>query len=182
VPAGFVELLAGPEVASDGAYARSIAPPDHWNLVDVIAVVSQKHKAVGSTSGHALARTSPLQPGRVAGAPERQDRCRDALLSRNFPQLAELVEQDSNLMHAVMMTSNPALFYWEPITLAIMKSVRRWRTEDQLAVCYTLDAGPNVHCLCLADAAPEVERRLRDNLDVSRILVASPGPAARITG
>lgn len=182
VPAGFVELLAGPEAASDDAYARSIAPPDHWNLVDVIAVVSQKHKAVGSTSGHALARTSPLQPGRVAGAAERVDRCRDAVLSRNFAQLAELVELDSNLMHAVMMTSNPALFYWEPITLAIMKAVRRWRTEDELAVCYTIDAGPNVHCLCPPEAAPEVERRLRDNLDVNRLLIATPGPAARLAG
>jgi diphosphomevalonate decarboxylase len=148
--------------------------------VDVIAVVSQKHKAVGSTSGHALARTSQLQAARVASADERLARCRAALLGRNFTQLAEIVENDSNLMHAVMMTSTPALFYWEPITLAIMKSVRRWRAEDNLSVCYTIDAGPNVHCLCTAEAAPEVERRLRDNLDVSRILVAPPGGATRL--
>jgi diphosphomevalonate decarboxylase len=83
-------------------------------------------------------------------------------------------------MHAVMMTSTPSLFYWEPITLAIMKAVRRWRSEDNLAVCYTLDAGPNVHCLCPAEAAPEVERRLRENLDVNRILVAQPGGPARL--
>ena len=180
VPTGFVELYAGPETGSDDAFARSIAPPEHWNLVDVIAVVSQKHKAVGSTSGHALARTSPLQVGRVAGAAERLERCREAVLGRDFARLAEIVELDSNLMHSVMMTSAPSLFYWEPITLAIMKSVRRWRAEDSLPVCYTIDAGPNVHCLCLADAAPEVERRLRDNLDVSRILVAPPGGAARL--
>jgi diphosphomevalonate decarboxylase len=180
LPAGFVELHAGPDLTSDEAYAESIAPPDHWNLVDVIAVVSQKHKAVGSTSGHALARTSPLQEARVAGAADRLARCRAALLGRNFPQFAELVEQDSNLMHSVMMTSAPALFYWEPITLAIMKSVRRWRAEDSLPVCYSIDAGPNVHCLCTADAAAEVERRLRDNLDVTRLLVAQPGGAARV--
>lgn len=179
IPAGFVELRLGPASDSAGAYAGSIAPPEYWGLVDVIAVVSQKHKAVGSTSGHALARTSPLQPARVAGAAERLERCKEAIQTRNFSLLAEIVEHDSNLMHAVMMTSTPALFYWEPITLAIMKSVRRWRAEDKVAVCYTIDAGANVHCLCLAEAAPEVERRLRDNLDVSRILVAQPGGAAR---
>lgn len=180
IPTGFVELLAEPDTGSDAAYAQSIAPPDHWALVDVIAVVSQKHKAVGSTSGHALARTSPLQPARVAGAADRLARCREALLSRNFPVLADIVENDSNLMHAVMMTSTPTLFYWEPITLAIMKSVRRWRAEDHLAVCYTIDAGANVHCLCTAEAAPEVERRLRDNLDVNRLLIAQPGGPARL--
>jgi diphosphomevalonate decarboxylase len=82
-------------------------------------------------------------------------------------------------MHAVMLTSTPLLLYWEPITLAIMKSVRRWRSEG-LAVGYTIDAGPNVHCLCPPDAAPEVERRLRENLDVTRILVAHPGGPARL--
>ena len=178
IPTGFVELCAGP--ASDSAYAESIAPPDHWNLVDVIAVVSQKHKAVGSTSGHALAPTSPLQPARVATTAQRLERCKEAVQSHNFSLLADSVELDSNLMHAVMMTSTPALFYWEPITLAIMKSVRRCRAEDKVAVCYTIDAGANVHCLCLPEAAPEVERRLRDNLDVTRLLIAHPGGPARL--
>jgi diphosphomevalonate decarboxylase len=180
IPAGFVELGAGTGTDPDSAFAYAIAPPEHWNLVDVIAIVSQKHKAVGSTSGHALARTSPLQDARVATAADRLARCRDALLTRNFPLFADLLEHDSNMMHAVMMTSTPSLFYWEPITLAIMKSVRRWRAQDNLAVCYTIDAGANVHCVCLAEAAPEVERRLRDNLDVNRLLVAPPGGPARL--
>jgi diphosphomevalonate decarboxylase len=182
IPGGFVELRTGDGDGHDSAsaYAASIAPPDHWNLVDVIAVVSQKHKAVGSTSGHALARTSPLQDARIATAADRLAHCREAVLARNFPLLADIVETDSNIMHAVMMTSTPALFYWEPITLAIIKAVRRWRAQDGLSVCYTIDAGANVHCLCPTDAAAEVERRLRDNLDVNRLLVAQPGGPARL--
>jgi diphosphomevalonate decarboxylase len=182
IPAGFVEWQMGAPDQPETSRAVSIAPPDHWNLVDVIAVVSQKHKTVGSSSGHALARTSPLQAARVEAAPERLVRCREALLGRNFAQLTEVVETDSNLMHAVMMTSTPPLLYWEPITIAIMKAIRRWRAENNLAVCFTIDAGPNVHCLCPAEAAPEVERRLRENLDVHRILTATPGGPAHLTG
>jgi len=100
-------------------------------------------------------------------------------VAKDFGHLADLVEADSDLMHAVMMTSTPPLLYWEPITVAIMKSVRRWRSEG-LAVCFTIDAGPNVHCLCPAEAAPEVERRLHENLDIKRVLVASPGGPARL--
>jgi diphosphomevalonate decarboxylase len=179
VPGGFVEWAAGQDGQPEASYAYSIAPPEHWDLVDVIALVSQKQKSVSSTSGHVLARTSPLQDARVAGAAERLKRCRDALLAKDFTRFADIVEADSNLMHAVMLTSSPPIIYWEPITLAVMKSVRRWRAED-LPVCFTIDAGPNVHCLCPASAAPEVERRLRSNLDVTRILRAAPGGPARL--
>jgi len=179
VPGGFVEWTVGQDGQPETSFAFSIAPPEHWELVDVIAIVSQKQKAVSSTSGHVLARTSPLQEARVAGAAGRLQRCRDALLAKDFTRFAEIVEADSNLMHAVMLTSNPPIIYWEPITLAIMKSIRRWRAED-LPVCFTIDAGPNVHCLCPAQAAPEVERRLRSNLDVTRILLAGPGGPARL--
>ena len=179
VPGGFVEWVTGDDGKPETSFAHSIAPPEHWGIVDVIAVVSQNQKAVSSTSGHALAKSSPLQAARVATVPERLDRCRDAILGKDFARFAEVVEADSNMMHAVMLTSNPALFYWEPITLAIMKAVRRWRSED-LPVCYTIDAGPNVHCLCPAESAPEVERRLRHNLDVKRVLLAAPGGPARL--
>ena len=57
--------------------------------------------------------------------------------------------------------------------------MRRWRSEG-LPVCFSIDAGPNVHCLCPAEAAPEVERRLHVNLDVKRVLVAGPGGPARL--
>ncbi|MCC7358220.1 MAG: diphosphomevalonate decarboxylase [Anaerolineales bacterium] len=181
VPGGFVEWGPGQPGQPDSSFGVSIAPPGYWDLVDVIAVISQKHKIVGSTGGHALAGTSPLQAARVGSVPDRLERCRAALLARDFDHFAEVVEADSNIMHAVMMTSAPPLFYWEPITLAIIKAVRRWRAEG-LPVCYSIDAGPNVHCLCPGEHAAEVERRLRENLDANRLLVARPGGPARLLG
>jgi diphosphomevalonate decarboxylase len=62
-------------------------------------------------------------------------------LQRDFAALADVVELDSNLMHAVMMTSAPRLIYWQPATLGVMQAVQEWR-EAGLEVCYTIDAGP----------------------------------------
>lgn len=177
VPTGFVEWYAGD--SHDTSFAESIAPPDHWELVDVIALVSSAHKAIGSRQGHTSAGTSDLQSARVTGADARIEACRTALLERDFTAFADVVEHDSNLMHAVMMTSRPPLFYWLPPTLTIMQAVRDWRTEG-IAVCYTLDAGPNVHCLCLQTHAKEVEARLRRIQGVEDVLVAGPGQGARI--
>lgn len=181
VPTGFVQWHLGETGANADAssYAESIAAPDYWDLVDLIAVVSQAHKPVGSSAGHRSADTSDLQAARVAGAEERFNRCKQALLERDFAAFADVVEHDSNLMHAVMMTSQPPLFYWLPPTLTIMAQVRAWRAEG-LRVCYTLDAGANVHCLCLSDDSAEIEARLRAGEGVVEVLRAAPGGPAEV--
>ena len=158
IPGGFVEWHAAN--AHVDSFAETIAPPDHWRLVDVIAIVSHQHKRVGSTAGHASADSSIFQSARVETAADRLQAAKQAIAQRDFERLARVVEADSNLMHAVMMTSQPALFYWQPRTLAVMAAVRSWREEDGLRVCYTLDAGPNVHCICAAEDAQAVAERL----------------------
>jgi diphosphomevalonate decarboxylase len=177
IPAGIVEWYSGGTHSE--SWAESIAPPDYWGLVDVIAIVSSEHKAVGSTEGHQSANTSPLQAARVAGAAERLAICKAAILGRDFAAFADIVELDSNLMHSVMMTSRPPLFYWLPTSLVIMQGVPRWR-EDGLRVCYTLDAGPNVHCICLRNDAAEVSKRLKSLSGVVDVKTAGVGVGAVI--
>jgi diphosphomevalonate decarboxylase len=177
VPGGFVEWGAGE--SDEDSYAFSIAPPEHWDLADCVAIVSSGHKKTGSTEGHALAGTSPLQGARVADAPRRLESCRRAILERDFEAFAAVVELDSDMMHAVMMTSSPGLFYWQPASLAVMASVREWRGSG-LPVCYTVDAGPNVHVLCPREQAEGVERRVRETPGVQDVLVAGVGGPARI--
>jgi diphosphomevalonate decarboxylase len=177
VPGGFVEWRAGTD--DESSYAYSLAPAKHWDLVDCVAVVSQAHKPTGSTQGHALAESSPLQAARVASAAGRLEACRNAIVQRDFAALAAVAELDCNLMHAVMMTSQPPLLYWQPATLAVMHAVQEWRA-DGLPVFYTIDAGPNVHVLCPAEASPEVTGRLRQIEGVKKVLNAHPGGPARL--
>jgi diphosphomevalonate decarboxylase len=172
IPGGFVEWQAG--TSDEDSFAFSIAPPDHWKLVDCVAIVSAAHKKTGSTEGHAVAPTSPLQAGRVADAPRRLDICRKAILERDFTSFASIVELDSDMMHAVMMTSTPALHYWKPASLEVMQCVRQWRIEG-IPVGYTVDAGPNIHVLCPETEAHLVDQRLREITGVQDVLVARPG-------
>jgi diphosphomevalonate decarboxylase len=175
IPGGFVEWKAGTD--HDSSFAASLAGPEHWDLVDYIVLISSQHKAVGSSQGHQLAATSPLQKARVEDAERRLKLCRDALLNKDFPAFGEVVELDSNLMHSVMMTSSPPLYYWEPGTLEIIKAVREWR-EDGLQVCFTIDAGPNLHLLCPGSEAEAVKRRLASLVNIRSILKCTPGGPA----
>lgn len=176
IPSGYVEWLAAG--SHDMSYAATFVDDDYWELVDVIAIVSRRHKRVGSTAGHAAADTSILQTARVENAPQRLNAVKNAILKRDFEQFAQVVEADSNLMHAVMMTSKPPLFYWQPTSLAIMNNVRQWREEDGIQVCYTLDAGPNVHCICVKQDAATVKTRLEQMSDTIEVLTASVGRGA----
>jgi diphosphomevalonate decarboxylase len=177
VPGGFVEWRAGEDDAS--SYAHSIAPPDHWDIVDCIALVSRMHKSTGSTEGHALADSSPLQAARIAGADRRLAVCRRAILERDFQAFREVVELDSTMMHAVMMTSRQPLVYWLPATVAVIHAVIAMRGAG-VDACYTIDAGPNVHVLCPDSFAAAVTDRLREVEGVEEVLTARPGGPARL--
>lgn len=175
IPGGYVAWYSA--ATHEDSFAETIAPIEHWDLVDLIAIVSREHKQTGSTAGHDLAATSPLQAARVASAQDRFATCRAALLARDFETLAAVVELDSNVMHSVMMTSTPSLFYWLPTTLSLMHQVRAWRAAGH-AVCYTLDAGPNVHCICTSATADALESELRALTGVLEVKRATPGGPA----
>ena len=177
IPGGFVEWRTDPKTGE--SYAASIAPAEYWDLMDCIAVLSKGHKPVGSETGMERAATSPLQAARIQDAPRRMDLCRKAILDKDFAALAAVTELDSNLMHAVMMTSDPPLFYWHPQSLAIMKAVKTWQSQG-LPVTYTLDAGPNVHLICLKSALAGILSRLRQFPAVIDVLKGVPAGPARL--
>lgn len=178
IPAGFVEWQVG--TGDTDSFAVSIAPQNYWDLVDCIAIVSSEPKPIGSTEGHALAESSVFQAARVNDAPRRLQVCRKAILQRDFNLLAEIVEEDCLMMHAVMMTSHPALLYWAPASLAVMRAVAEWR-RGGLPACFTLDAGPNVHVLCPREASAETKQRLLRLVGVKRVLTAGPGGPTQLS-
>jgi len=175
VPGGF-GLWEGD--ADDTSFARQVAPPSHWDLHDVVAVVCRQHKAVGSYDGHALAASSPFYRARLAAVPEWLAVVRAAIDARDLADLGPVAEADALAMHGVMMTSSPSLLYWRPATVEVLRAVRAWRGEG-LVVYFTLDAGPNVHCLCPAAEAAEIEARLRGLPGVLEVLSSGPGQGVR---
>lgn len=177
IPDGFCEWAYGS--GDEDSWAVSIAPASHWALTDLIALISAEHKKTGSSAGHTAALTSPFQPERVRTAPERIKKCRDAILNKDFATLAEVSESDMIMMHSVMMTQEPPLFYWEPTSIRLIKAVRDWR-EEGLPCFATLDAGPNVHVICPSEVMDEVQQKMKKISGISDILVSAPGGKAHL--
>lgn len=177
IPDGFCEWAYGS--GDSDSCAVSIASASHWALTDLIALISGEHKKTGSSAGHTAALTSPFQPERVRTAPERIKKCREAILNKDFAALAEVSERDMIMMHSVMMTQEPPLFYWEGASIRLIKAVRDWR-EEGLPCFATLDAGPNVHVICPSEVMDEVQQKMKKISGISDILVSAPGGKAHL--
>jgi diphosphomevalonate decarboxylase len=174
---GWVEWVAD---APDEACIRQLAPADHWDVADVIAIVSREAKPVSSLDGHTRAATSPLLQARVASLGRSLRESRAAIARRDLALLGAIAERDALSLHAVAMTSEPGILYWQPGTLEVMHAVRSWRQEG-LPAYFTLDAGPNVHILTTAEHRDAVAERARALRGVRGVLVCGPGKGARIS-
>jgi mevalonate pyrophosphate decarboxylase len=61
-----------------------------------------------------------------------------------------------------------------------MKTIREERTSNNLQVCYTLDAGPNVHCICAKDDADRVVSLLQGISEDIEIRTSPVGGGAHL--
>lgn len=177
---GFAEWVAGD--SDESSVARPLLPPEHWDLRDIIAVVTDEEKEISSSDGHRLAVAHPFMPARQAQLPARIAAVKGALVRRDFATLAALVEHEALEMHAIMLSSVPQAIYFAPDTIRILREVRRWRDDDGIPVCFTLDAGPNVHVLCEADHSLDVRTRLARLVPHAALVENRPGPGVRIHG
>jgi diphosphomevalonate decarboxylase len=175
---GFVEW---PTEATEMAPARQLAPAGHWPLACVIAVLESGPKEVSSLEGHRRATTSPHFARRLELVPERLDAVRSAIRDRDLGALGPVLERDAIELHTIAMTSQPAIFYWSPGTVAVLAAVRELRGEgiDGIGAYSTMDAGANVHVICEPESADAVAGRLNAVQGVSRILRDRAGDGPR---
>lgn len=164
---GYVEWPAGEEAGL--GHAVQVAGADHWDLRDLVAVLASEAKTVSSKEGHGRALTSPYFEVRQGLLPERLERVRSALRERDFAAFAPVVEEEAIDLHLIAMSSRPPIFYWRPGTLEVQQLVRQLRAEGA-EVCFTMDAGANVHVICTPESEDRVAAALEDLPEVRTLI------------
>jgi len=177
IPDGFVYWKTG-ETSND-SHAFSLYPHTYWDLRDILVIVDQKKKGVPSSAGMKRIQTSPFWKDRVVGIAVKIAAIQDALKRKDIRDLGIVIEEDCINMHAVIMTQNPPLFYWNWGTVAIIQAVKEWRAEG-LSVYFTIDAGPNVHLICEAKDEHAVIKKAKAIPGVEKIIVNNPAPGAHV--
>ncbi len=160
--------------------AEPLVTAEFWPLRVVIAITSTTPKTVSSRQGMALSkRTSPYFDAWVSANTSAFAPMREAVLERNFGQLADMAEASCLGMHALMMSSKPGLIYWNACTLNCINAIRAMRADGH-NVFFTVDAGPQVKAVCEARQADSVRRVLAEQAGVVETLVVGLGDGARL--
>jgi len=121
--------------------------PVFRNYQDVILLVDKGEKQVSSTIGHNLMQNHPYAENRFKQANENLGKMATILQNGDIEGFINLVESEALTLHAMMLTSNPYFILMKPNTLEIINRIWEYRQEKNSNICFTLDAGANVHVL-----------------------------------
>ncbi|KAG9392125.1 Diphosphomevalonate/phosphomevalonate decarboxylase [Carpediemonas membranifera] len=150
---------------AENGIVTQVATDKHWPELRLLAVVCcAEKKAVGSTEGMLRsAATCPFMDRRAEVASARLEDVESAIISKDFPKLAEEVMRDSNDLHAVCLSSYPPIVYLSASSLAVINTVHALNSSHNSPIAaYTFDAGPNAMILTTAAYCKQVKWALSE--------------------
>lgn len=134
------------------------------NYRDTILLVDKGEKQVSSTVGHDLMHGHPFAQQRFAQAHENLSKIKKSLVNGDIESFIAIVESEALTLHSMMMTSMPYFILMKPNTLEIINRIWQYRKETGIPVCFTLDAGANVHVLYPENDAVKVLEFIKNEL------------------
>ncbi|MDO4228357.1 MAG: diphosphomevalonate decarboxylase [Capnocytophaga sp.] len=114
---------------------------------DTILLIDKGQKQVSSSVGHDLMHNHPFAERRFQQAHENISKLIPVFENGDLEKFIEIVESEALTLHAMMMTSLPYFILMKPNTLEVIQHLWQFRQETKIPVCFTLDAGANVHIL-----------------------------------
>lgn len=136
------------------------------NYQDVILLVDKGEKQVSSTLGHNLMINHPFAANRFLQANENLAKMSTILQEGNIKEFISLVESEALTLHAMMLTSNPYFILMKPNTLEIINKIWEYRQENNNNICFTLDAGSNVHILFPENEKEAIHQFIKEELSL----------------
>lgn len=143
---------------SSNEYAIKYPYPVHdvfKNYQDTILLVDKGQKQVSSTVGHDLMHDHPFAEQRFSQAHTNLTKLKLVFADGDLDGFIRIVESEALTLHAMMMTSLPYFILMKPNTLEVINKIWAFRERTKSHVCFTLDAGANVHVLY-----PEAEKEI----------------------
>jgi len=131
---------------------------------DTILLVDKGQKQVSSSVGHNLMHDHPFAEQRFYQAHQNLDRLKEIFASGNLEEFIKIVESEALTLHAMMMTSMPYFILMKPNTLKIINKIWEFRAATNASICFTLDAGANVHVLYPENEKEKIYQFIKDEL------------------
>lgn len=134
------------------------------NYCDTILLVDKGQKQVSSTVGHDLMHDHPFASQRFDQAHKNLTNLKSIFAEGNLEDFIKIVESEALTLHSMMMTSQPYFILMKPNTLEIINKIWAFREKSKTNVCFTLDAGANVHVLYPESEKDEIDQFIKNEL------------------
>lgn len=131
---------------------------------DSILIIDEGQKKVSSTVGHNLMHGHPFAENRFKQAHQNLSLIKNILKSGDLNAFIEIVESEALTLHAMMMASNPYFILMKPNTLKAIEKIWEFRKAQNNHICFTLDAGANVHVLYPESEKTEIQAFINNEL------------------
>ena len=131
---------------------------------DTILLVDKGEKQVSSTIGHGLMHGHAFAKARFSQAHQNLSSLISVFETGDIDQFVKIVESEALTLHAMMMTSHPYFILMKPNTLEIINAIWKYREETASKVCFTLDAGANVHVLYPRNEKVQIQAFIKEKL------------------
>lgn len=142
----------------------AVLHPVFQTYQDTVLLVDKGEKVVSSTVGHELMNGHAFAKARFQQAHSNLSDLRKALKNGDVDHFIKITESEALTLHAMMMTSHPYFILMKPNTLSIIEEIWAYRKETGIPVCFTLDAGANVHMLYPKEHMVVVNEWINENL------------------
>lgn len=143
---GHSTAIAGSSPLFGTQITQDIHPIFH-DFQDSILIIDKGQKKVSSTLGHQLMENHPYAQTRFTQAEENLLKLTEVLKKGDLDTFISIVESEALTLHALMMASSPYFILMKPETLSVLNAIWDFRQQTNIPVCFTLDAGANVHVL-----------------------------------
>lgn len=177
---GFVMWQKGN--SDDTSYATQLFNENHWDLRNVIGMVSSTPKKIRSIEGMKLSkRTCPAEiySEFVSVANHHIEGISTAVLERDIGKLGALYEKENYLFRQVCLKTTPPLDYWTKVTDNILNKVANLRNDGVPAYAGT-DAGPNVHVFTQPNYVERVIRTIQEAEGILDIIHCRVGKGSHL--
>ncbi|MFY0713793.1 diphosphomevalonate decarboxylase [Seonamhaeicola sp. NFXS20] len=134
------------------------------NYQDTILLVDKGEKQVSSTVGHKLMHNHPFAEQRFQQAHNNLSQLIRVFKDGDLNAFINIVESEALTLHAMMMTSLPYFILMKPNTLQIINKIWAYRNQTKSKICFTLDAGANVHVLYPQNESKQVIEFIKNEL------------------
>jgi diphosphomevalonate decarboxylase len=121
--------------------------PEFMSIKDAILIIHSGEKTLSSSKGHDLLNEHPFAPARFKQAEVHTKLMMEALRKGDWNQFISITELEALTLHGLIMSSEKGHLLLKPGTLNVIEKIREFRQQEQLPLCFTIDAGPNVHLI-----------------------------------